>query len=225
MYKKRNLLLIFTISILLIASINGNKFQYAISQDDLPFEEEVDTAHYGNLYGAGFQIKQPSEEFFHNVDPESTEIVEVYNASIGRFIVTFTNEGNDVLYLKSFDVSLYNSSANSDFPEVKFYYYYPPAEEVLKNMSRTLVFDRILPFRLFDEVYKVFFQITHTTFANTTERTMSNSFNFTLLSLEPDLLPPDLIVWTWMFISFLIVLHFSIGYYGNRKSKTNKSKN
>lgn len=234
--KKRFSIVVFVISIILLASINSST-QYAIAQEEPPVDEQqriLDQTYLdARLYGIKFQVKEPNQPFFNSVKRSTTDIPEIRNGSEARFITTFANVGNEIVYLKYFRIAMYNASNKGQPAKIFLRTFSDPASSVVDsaqigmNTSETVAFDTILPFDNYDEVYTISFTMIYTSSLNTTlEITLpANLNNFTVRSIAPDPTPPEFIVWTWMFLTLFIVIQVSIGYYGNRQLRKKARKN
>jgi hypothetical protein len=213
--------LFFLLSILFLSIQSQNNFREVSAQD---LYGDVKT----RMVGMKLQLKQADENYYLNVNHSSISLPEVQNNTKAIFVASFVNEEAESAELKSFNVLLYNSSINSVETQ-KLTLTYPtnnPTKKVIQtNAVYTEQFESELPFTILDDNFLIQYHFVYAFQSNlTNDFDLYSPFNFSIKSLSPPFSPPEFIIWAWWSINAVLVVLFSIGYYGNRKIKAQKLK-
>ena len=226
--KKKYPLAIFVLSAILLASLNNSNTYVLAQTPDAPPDNvtriKQQSYYEVKMFGMRLEIKQPSNHYYQNVIPSTVNVPDVRNQSIARFVGTMSNFGNQIVYMKTFIVHMFNASDRVN-PAWIFKYNFPGQVESTvqlgMNTSATFSVNAPLPFKLYDEVYTLTYIMQYSSSLNTTLDLLlkETNNNFTLHSVQNDPVPPEFVVWTWFLLTVALVVQVSLGYYGNRKSK------
>ena len=211
-------MLLLFLSILLLSSTH---FQNGVQP--VTAQSSTSTSNF-RMIGLQLELKQNGTNYFTAVNnSRDAKITNVQNNTIARFVASFSNENpTDAYMIQAFSVNIFNSTVNTVAENSLTFAYKttsPGNVVVPANGSFTAIFQAGLPFRVVKgELYTIQYQFTYSISTNATDTQVLNSpFNFTLSTELPPYSPPTFIIYAWWAINGIILVHFLIGWYGNRK--------
>lgn len=156
-------------------------------------------------------------------DPTALTLTEVKNESKSRFVATIYNNGPTDLVLESFLVLIFNETSNVE-PESTLEYVFPTETsgevKLGTRTAKTQSLNAELAFKTTDETYRFHIGFNYVLTSNRSLKLFAGGeYNFSLLAVPgiPD--PPELLLWVWYGVTFLIIAQVVFGVIGNRRIK------
>ena len=209
------------LSFILVLSISGNVSIREASAQLIVNEQTT------FMLGTQLQLKPTNQNYYSAIN--KTGVTDAQNETDARFVASFVNQADSGAILQSFQVMFYNHTNNDVAAQTLKLTYdasSPNKITVPINGSYTEVYDQVIPFPTLDEPFIVQYQFVYVLLSNTSNVLNLNSpYNFSLYAQLPLYTPPDFVIYAWWTVNAAILVHFLIGWYGNRKIKkqTNNS--
>jgi hypothetical protein len=150
-----------------------------------------------------------------------TEVESVENASLAQIKATIYNDGDVNAIISSFDVRMYNST----WLEANYTYSFPDDITILPKVSRTQNLTFTIAFHNEEESYVFQAGFSYVLASNRSEDLFAGyTGNYTINMRLIRTPPPELLVLAFYFVTFLLITHIAIGFYGSRKEKIESKK-
>ena len=212
-HKRSKLFLL--LSFILILSISGNVNIQDASAQIIIVEQDT------FMVGMQLQLKPANQDYFSAIN--KTGVTDAQNKTDAMFVASFVNQADSGAILQSFNVLFYNDTNNDVAAQTLTLTYdasTPNKITIPVNGSYTEVYNQVIPFPSIDNPFIVQYQFKYVLLSNTSNNLVLNSpYNFSLYAQLPLYSPPDFIIWAWWAVNGTILVHFLIGWYGNRKIK------
>jgi hypothetical protein len=145
-----------------------------------------------------------------------SEVESVENGSLAQFKATIYNDGDIDAIISSLDVRMYNST----WLETNYTYTFPSELTISPRVSRTQNLSTAIAFPNEEESYVFQVGFSYVLVTNRSKEFFAGyTGNYTINMKIVSSPPPELLVLTFYFVTFLLITHLVIGFYGSRKEK------